>query len=140
MRDNLPKVIKTNECGIVNLEPESENGSHWVNYFKKGKEIYYFDSYGLDPTNELKSYLKGKGKNPIVCSTYEIQKFGTKICGQLSIYVLYMLNSGFKFIDILLSLMKEIQGSKEGGDLNSDRVNSDIGLVSDITEIAEFFL
>ena len=149
MRDNLPNKIKANECGIVNLEPESQNGSHWVCYYKKGKLEYYFDSYGLLTTNELTAYLKGVKQNPIVCSTFEIQKFGTMICGQLCTYVLYMLNSRFKFIDILLSLMNEIQGNSEtgsqtesckpgictGGDLNSN-----LGLVSDIAEIAEFFI
>ena len=135
MRDTLPKIIKTNESGIVNLEPESENGSHWICYFKKAKESYYFDSYGLDPCNELKTYLKGKRLNPVVCSTFEIQKFNTMICGQLSIYVLYYLERGEKFIDILLKLMSEIQRSKTGGDLNSD-----LGLVSNIAEIAEFLL
>ncbi len=43
MRDSLPNKIRTNECGIVNIEPESEHGSHWCSYYKKGKEIYYFD-------------------------------------------------------------------------------------------------
>ena len=28
MRDTLPKHINTNECGIVNLEPDSEQGNH----------------------------------------------------------------------------------------------------------------
>src|SRR5271156_1094798 len=99
MRDQLPKRIQTNECGIVNLEPESMNGSHWVSYYKKGKLKYYFDSYGLDPTNQVKSYLK----SPIYCSTFEIQKFNTTICGQLCTYILYYLEKDYKFIDILLS-------------------------------------
>ena len=130
MKDELPKKIKVNECGIVNLQNSDENGSHWICYYKKGKLKYYFDSYGLDLPNELKSYLK----SPIYCSTFEIQKLNTKICGQLCTYMLYYLEKGFNFIDILLSLMKEIHGHT-GGDLNSD-----IGLVSNIAELAEFFI
>ena len=57
------------------------------------------------------------------------------ICGQLCLYVLYYLERGEKFIDILLKLMSEIQRSKTGGDFNSD-----LGLVSNIAEIAEFFI
>src|SRR5271156_4489632 len=57
MRDSLPKKPRTIECGIVNLEPESEKGSHWCCYYKN-RETYYFDSYGLDSTNEMLKYLK----------------------------------------------------------------------------------
>ena len=89
MRDSLPKNIRTNECGIVNIEPESEQGSHWCCYYKKGSKKYYFDSYGLDPTNEMLKYLKQNNiKSEVVMSTFEIQKFGTVICGQICIYVL----------------------------------------------------
>src|SRR3981189_3398550 len=62
MNDELQKQIRTKEYGIVNLENSDLQGSHHVCYYKKGKEIYYFDSYGLLPTNELKSYLKGKNR------------------------------------------------------------------------------
>ena len=90
MRDSLPITIRTNECAIVNLEPESENGSHWCCYYKKGnRETHYFDSYGLDPTNKMPKYLKQyQQKRQVVMSTFEIQKFGTVICGQICIYVL----------------------------------------------------
>ena len=136
MRDSLPKKIKTNECGIVNLEPESEKGSNWCCYYKKGKEIYYFDSYGLNPTNELLKYLKNTTKNQVVMSTFEIQKFGTNICGQISLYVLYLLSQNYKFIDILLSLMTEFHSNKKsGGDLKDD-----IEAVDSIATIAEFLV
>src|SRR3977135_1446648 len=88
MRDNLPKHINTNECGLVNLEPNSENGSHWVGYYKKGSKKYYFDSYGLDCTNEMLKYMKPSTTRPetspkVLMSTFEIQKLGipTVICG-----------------------------------------------------------
>ena len=135
MRDSLPKTIRTNECGIVNLEPESENGSHWCCYYKKGSKKYYFDSYGLDPTNEMLKYLKQNNpKSEVIMNTYEIQKFGTVICGQISLYVLFMLSHDHQFIDILLSLMTEFNG-KTGGDLNDD-----IEAVDSIATIAELLL
>src|SRR6266853_3192474 len=121
MRDTLPKKIKTNECGVVNLQPDKDQGSHWCCYYKNGKNKYYFDSYGLDPTNEMITYLKStENSSPIVCSTFIIQKFGTVICGQLCIYVLFLLDKEHKFLDILLSLMEEIHSIKQGGDLNED--------------------
>jgi len=104
MRDNLPKKIRTNECAIVNLEPDSETGSHWCAYYKNGKQgKFYFDSFGLNPTNEMLNYLK-KGGN---FSTFEIQPMGSVICGQLCLYILYRLSNGDNFVDILIDLKNE---------------------------------
>jgi len=125
MDDELPMKIKTNECGIVNLQDSDEQGSHWVCYFKKGKLKYYFDSYGLDCSNEVLNYLK----RPIISSTYQIQKMGSTMCGQYCLYVLFYLGEGYDFIDILHKLL-----GKQGGDLNED-----LHTIGDITEIAELF-
>ena len=38
---------KINECGILNLDSSSGDGTHWVMQFKKGKEKFYFDNFGL---------------------------------------------------------------------------------------------
>ena len=57
-RDALPKKAKLNECGILNLNSSSGDGTHWVMCFKKGKDKFYFDSYGVQPPSELIAYLK----------------------------------------------------------------------------------
>src|SRR5271156_4165350 len=86
MDDELPTKIKANESGIVNLQDSDEQGSHWVCYFKKGKLKYYFDSYGLDPSNEVLNYLKSSiGRSPqerssVISNTYQIQKMGSTMC------------------------------------------------------------
>ena len=49
MRDELPIQPKINECGILNLNTHLQKGSHWTCWFKKGKERYYFDSFGEPP-------------------------------------------------------------------------------------------
>ena len=58
MRDTLPKKAKLNECGILNLDSSSGDRTHWVMWFKKGKDKFYFDSYGVQPPSELSAYLK----------------------------------------------------------------------------------
>ena len=60
LRDTLPKKSKLNECGILNLDSSSDDGTHWVTWFKKGKEKFYFDSYGVQPPSELIDYLKSQ--------------------------------------------------------------------------------
>ena len=34
-RDTLPKKVKLNECGILNLDSSSGDGTHLVMWFKK---------------------------------------------------------------------------------------------------------
>ena len=60
MRDNIPKKILSNEVGIVNLDSSNNSGIHWVCYKKIKYKLYFFDSFGLDPLNEIINYLKGK--------------------------------------------------------------------------------
>ena len=45
LRDTLPKKAKLNEYDILNLDSSSGDGTHWVMWFKKGKDKFYFDSY-----------------------------------------------------------------------------------------------
>ena len=52
------KKTKLNESGILKLDSSSGNGIHWVMLFKKVKDTFYFDSYGVQPASELLVYLK----------------------------------------------------------------------------------
>ena len=36
----------------------SDDGTHWVMWFKKGNGEFYFDSYGVQPPSQLIAYLK----------------------------------------------------------------------------------
>ena len=60
MRDELPKKIKSEECGIMNFNTHEEIGSHWVCYVKKHDNRIYFDSYGQITPLEIQKYLKNK--------------------------------------------------------------------------------
>ena len=40
---------KLNKCVILNLDSSSGDDTHWVMWFKKGKDKFYFDSYGVQP-------------------------------------------------------------------------------------------
>lgn len=59
----LKEQIKKNKTkiGIIfNLDPHTEDGSHWVSMFIniKKHEIYYFDSYGDKPPKKIKDFVK----------------------------------------------------------------------------------
>ena len=58
LRDTHPTKTNLNESCILNLDLSSGDGTHWVIWFKKGNEKFYFDSYGVQPPSELIAYLK----------------------------------------------------------------------------------
>lgn len=89
-RNELPHKTNVNECGIINLDDSQGSGTHWCFWFKRGRVKYYFDSFGLQPPNEIVQYLK----TGILYSTDRLQQDGTAICGHLCIYVLNRLSRG----------------------------------------------
>ena len=105
MRDELCQLKNKNNVNfITNLHTSDQYGVHWsAGHRTKNGDNYYFDSYGLPPTNEVKELL-GNG----IHNTFQIQKPGTTYCGQLCLYVLYKLQKGVAFLDIMLELNKEI--------------------------------
>ena len=90
MRDKLPKKPYSKECGILNLDDFTGNGTHWVAWHKNGKEKFYFDSFGLIPPDEIVAYLK----SPIRWNTERVQPDDQVFCGHLCLYVLKRLSEG----------------------------------------------
>lgn len=93
MRDSLPRIPREKECGIVNLDNSTNNGTHWVAYAKIKDKIEYFDSYGnLRPPKELLKYLGLK----IQYNYIDYQKNHPFNCGHLCIQFLdnfWLINS-----------------------------------------------
>lgn len=100
--DNLPKNIFEHESGIVNLDKLYNPGTHWVAYYNhpNNKYVYYFDSYGLPPSESIKKYLKTSNKQ-ILYNTGEIQKFNSGMCGTYCVHFIKELEKGREFYDIL---------------------------------------
>ena len=49
-RDELPKRVKYPSCFILNTQPRSQEGEHWLAiYFDHKRNCYFFDSYGNSP-------------------------------------------------------------------------------------------
>ena len=94
VRDNLPRKPNKTECGILNLDDASGNGTHWTMWYRKNDTNYYFDSYGIQPPLEMKRYL----------STERIQPKGEVFCGHLCLYVLKELSLGHHLQEIVNGL------------------------------------
>jgi len=86
MRDTLPRKPWKNESGIINLNLDSEPGSHWVAYRKQGPTVYYFDSFGdLPPPAEFQKYCKN---SEIFYNHRTFQMYNQTNCGQLCLQFL----------------------------------------------------
>ena len=97
VKKTLPKKPNKKGCGIVNFDKSGGLGTHWVAWYKNGKNKIYFDSYGVQPPIEVINYL---GK-PIRYNTDQVQPVGEVFCGHLCLYVLKELSEGYEFQSIL---------------------------------------
>jgi len=102
------KVIRMNSYSITNLPiptlPHEAANKLYVDSNSRNLEMehtgwrgtgttvkkYYFDSYGTQPTNELKRYLR----SPIFYNTEQIQPKQEVFCANLCLYVLKLLSLG----------------------------------------------
>lgn len=107
MRDGLPQSTWSKECGVVNLDSREGPGTHWVAYHKEGPSAVYFDSYGLDPPQELSQYLNSTMR----MQTFQLQGPNDVICGHLCLHVLHELAAGRKFEDAILHLFQWLQAN-----------------------------
>ena len=106
MRNELNKIKTTKKSNIImNLQTSKDDGSHWVCIHKSCINNYYFDPYGVLPTKEVYKYFD----QPFHYNKIQIQQEGMECCGQLSLYVLYKLNTtNDSFDDIISNMKKEI--------------------------------
>ena len=99
-----PTICNGNdESFILNMDDSDGQGTHRVSLYVKGNNCYYFDSFEFEPPIEVINYCAGKDG---YFSTYKIQSREEVICGHYSIYVIYMLNRGISFHDVLHELTK----------------------------------
>ena len=122
MIDELDKVLTSSFpiSIICNLQDSSENGSHWVMCFisSKSKRLgfhptkrlgfyptkIFYCSYGSPIPNKIKNFLMKINTDPILSSNFQIQDFNENTCGYYCLLILYLLNEGLNFEDIILSL------------------------------------
>ena len=105
MNNELHKIDNTKKHNvIINLQNSDKKGSHWVCI--KDKK-YYFDPYGIKPTKEVEDFLDPDEN--YYYNTLQVQPNETKICGILCLYMLYKLEKGDSFTDIILEIHEELE-------------------------------
>ena len=114
MRDELPAKPLDEECGILNFNTHLQQGSHWICWYKKQNDRYYFDSFGEPPPLEMLRYLKTdaelKSNSPVIKrSAVTVQHDAANECGSLCLYMLKMLTNDAPFSHVLEILMERYE-------------------------------
>lgn len=101
----LPKqMLKTGDNLIVNMEPDSMPGSHWVCIFVDKKFVLYFDSFGMPPTPVLARWIQTHSSKPIQCQHNDVQELDSSFCGQYCCYFLKSLAEGIPLYSVMYRL------------------------------------
>lgn len=110
------KLISKNiyKLGVVfNLDKHDQSGSHWVSLFSNLKQglIYFYDSYGIKPPQEVRSFMRRiyrycnlelkLDKKNIISDYNKIRhQFGNSECGMYSLNFILRLLDGDTFEQI----------------------------------------
>ena len=93
MRDEIRSFAVATNGFVMNLDDSNSFGTHWIavniasatGISDVRGTTYYFDSFGLPPTKEIKKYCKESR----FYNSFVFQKPNEVICGHLCIYFLY---------------------------------------------------
>ena len=112
MRDETPDniceagslIIEPNFNIINNLHPTE--GTHWVLVIRReGGPVYYFDSFGVEtPPLFLEEYVA-------LGSNERIQQYDESYCGAYCLYMIYLIDRGFKIKSALNILVNQCKYS-----------------------------
>lgn len=97
------------EYVIYNLSENVEAGTHWIASCNKKDSYYieYFDSFGLDPPEDVKSYLMRSGKQ-LIYPLIELQGITETDCGYFCIYFLVNRFRGTSFYDCIYDFKRRM--------------------------------
>ena len=102
-RDKLPAIKKTPATLIINTDPSTEPGEHWV-AVRFDKSAEYFDSYGLPPYyKEIAEFLERNSPDgKVVINHVTLQTPGLSVtCGHYCCLFVIFRSRGLEFEDML---------------------------------------
>ena len=88
-RDNLP-IIKDGAY-VINLDEDSDIGTHWIALYVQNNDATYFDRIGVEHiAKDIRTFISTKN---IKTNTFRIQAYDSIMCGYFCI----------RFIDFVLA-------------------------------------
>ena len=98
--NQFPKYIRNEKCLILNTDPSTKKGSHWVAFYKINNKLYYYDSFNRSKS-ELSKYWS-KRRLYKANKTDRDQSFEEKSCGSRAFtWLVLMKKYGEKAIDVI---------------------------------------
>jgi len=101
------QLVKTKKFAIiVNTEPSSSEGSHWVCFYKadSSSTIEFFDSYGVELKYYGNYFIEFVSKYSRIEQCFsQIQSYNSNVCGMYCLYFLYMRSQYLTYNEILKS-------------------------------------
>lgn len=102
--DALRLPGKYPSAAVVNLDTSDEPGSHWVAiYMKSPSSVYYFDSYGMHPVENVESILQNFPHRTV--NDCLVQSVNSSVCGHYCIFFLVHCCLGYSYEKIMSTLM-----------------------------------
>jgi len=117
---------------ILNLRnSDAEKGSHWVAVANCPwhKKIVYFDSYGVPPPNEVLSYMRKSGKQPVGTNN-QIQVGNSKACGWYCVDFIRSMAAGQDLYDILYRYAIDKKNALNNDQLLKDSLSSEMTILA----------
>lgn len=104
-KDTLPED-EPHGTMVVNTDPESEPGTHWIAMNVEKGRGEYFDSFGRPPEKTFRSYLKkhcgrGGGKKDWTFNERQLQSVASRFCGHYCVYYCLLKNRGLEMEEIV---------------------------------------
>lgn len=106
--DELPKYIKQNESGVINLDLSTGPGTHWVCYYNDPKLNYveYIDSFGVPPDDRTLRFLRTSMKY-VRYNDSQLQHIDSQRCGWYCVHYIRERSKGKSPYDVLYEFTQE---------------------------------
>ncbi len=99
--DLIPKYFNSGTI-IINTDPSTKPGSHWVAVYINNDTGEYFDSFGFPPINkEIISFLDNNSTNGWSYNSLHIQNLLSHTCGNYCVLYVMAKNKGYSITDFL---------------------------------------
>lgn len=101
--DKIPNISKRPISMIVNTDPSSMPGEHWIAIYLEGnKKGEYFDSFGFPPRDGIKEFLNEQCPDGWRCSNIMLQQISAITCGAYCVMYIKMRSLGYTLKQFIL--------------------------------------
>ena len=106
-KDQLAYKRPSGKAIIVNLQDSGGTGTHWTLVYDMPNECIYYDSYGLTPPDEIRSFMSRARNKKLVYSDLQHQALESDWCGEFCCFVCVLLFRGFSYNQIATQILTD---------------------------------